>query len=89
MVVGIGKMDLEETRERAQAAKSELEARGIEVFTFSAATHEGVEAALTRLDQLLRENPTGGSAQEVPERGRAPYPARRRQTQRRPRVSRR
>ena len=60
MVVGIGKMDLEETRERAEAAKSELESRGIEVFTFSAATHEGVDAALNRLEQLLRENPTGG-----------------------------
>jgi hypothetical protein len=61
MVVGIGKMDLEETRERAEAAKSELEARGIEVFTFSAATREGVEIALTRLEQLLHEHPTGGA----------------------------
>jgi GTP-binding protein len=59
MVVGIGKMDLEETRERAEAAKAELEARGLEVFPFSAATHEGVDAALLRLEQLLIEHPTG------------------------------
>ena len=52
-------MDLEETRERATAAKAELEARGMEVFTFSAATHEGVDVALTRLEQLLHEHPTG------------------------------
>jgi GTP-binding protein len=59
MVVGIGKMDLEETRERAEVAKAELEARGLEVLTFSAATREGVDSALTRLETLLREHPTG------------------------------
>jgi len=61
MIVGIGKLDLDETRSRAEAAREELTARGIEVFSFSAATHEGVDAVLTRLEQLLLENPTGGA----------------------------
>ncbi|MFT3922745.1 MAG: GTPase ObgE [Myxococcales bacterium] len=59
MIVGIGKMDLEETRERAAAARAELEARGIEVFDFSAATHEGMDRVLIRLEQLLLGHPTG------------------------------
>ncbi len=59
MIVGIGKMDLEETRERAAEARAELEARGLEVFEFSAATQEGVEPVLLKLEELLREHTPG------------------------------
>ena len=57
MIVGIGKTDLAEVREVIEPVKQELEARGLEVFTFSAATREGVELVLQRLEQLLREHP--------------------------------
>ena len=57
MIVGISKMDLAETRERADEVKAGLEARGLEVFPFSAATREGIDAVLTRLEQLLLEHP--------------------------------
>jgi GTP-binding protein len=64
MIVGIGKMDLDETRALAEETKAELEARGLEVFTFSAATHEGVDAVLLRLEQLLRAQPGSGYTRE-------------------------
>jgi GTP-binding protein len=74
MLVGISKLDLPETRERAEEVAAVLCARGLEVFAFSAATGEGVEAVLLRLEQLLREHPIGGrherkflSADERPE----------------------
>jgi GTP-binding protein len=60
MIVGIGKTDLAEVRELVDPVKQELEARGLEVFTFSAATREGVDTVLIRLEQLLREHPAGG-----------------------------
>lgn len=56
MIVGISKMDLEETRALEEEARSELESRGLEVFSFSAATNEGTEAVLLRLEQLFREH---------------------------------
>lgn len=59
MIVGISKMDLEETRALADDVKRELTARGLEVFCFSAATREGVDAVLLRLEELLREHPAG------------------------------
>ena len=57
MIVGIGKTDLAETRELIDDTRRELESRGLEVFTFSAATREGVDAVLERLESLLREHP--------------------------------
>ena len=60
MIVGISKMDLPETREQAEHIKSELNARGLEVFPFCAATGEGIDAVLLRLEQLLREHPISG-----------------------------
>ncbi len=59
MIIGIGKMDLEETRALAEDAKRELESRGLEVFEFSAATRDGVDPVLLRLEQLLREHSPG------------------------------
>jgi GTPase len=57
MIVGLGKTDLPETRALAGEVKSELTARGLEVFEFCAATGEGVDAVLIRLEALLREHP--------------------------------
>jgi GTP-binding protein len=59
MLVGISKLDLPETREHVEPVAEALRARGLEVFAFSAATGEGVEAVLLRLEQLLREHPLG------------------------------
>jgi GTP-binding protein len=59
MIVGISKTDLPETRELIEETTAELTARGIEVFPFCAATHEGVDVVLKRLEQLLAENPPG------------------------------
>jgi len=60
MIVGISKMDLPETREHAERIKAELGARGLEVLPFCAATGEGIDAVLLRLEQLLREHPISG-----------------------------
>jgi GTP-binding protein len=59
MIVGIGKIDLAETRELLDATRTALEARGLEVLEFSAATREGVDEVLERLEVLLREHPPG------------------------------
>jgi GTP-binding protein len=59
MIAGISKLDLPDVREQADAIAAELRARGVEVYPFSAATGEGVEAVLLRLEQLLGENPIG------------------------------
>jgi GTP-binding protein len=59
MIVGISKLDLPETRERADATADALRARGFEVHSFCAATGEGIDAVLLRLEQLLREHPVG------------------------------
>lgn len=59
MIVGISKIDLPETRAEVARIESELSARGLEVFPFSAATGEGVDLVLRRLEQLLQEHPQG------------------------------
>jgi GTP-binding protein len=65
MIVGLGKMDLAETRELAAETKAALSARGLEVFEFSAATGDGVESILLRLESLLREHPVGQVARRA------------------------
>jgi GTP-binding protein len=62
MIVGISKIDLPEVREAMAEIQSQLEAKGLEVFPFSAATQEGVEAVLVRLERLLAEHPLPGAA---------------------------
>ena len=59
MIVGISKVDLPETRELIEHTTAELTARGLQVFPFCAATGEGVDAVLKRLEQLLIEHPPG------------------------------
>jgi GTP-binding protein len=59
MIVGVSKLDLPEAREYVERVQSELGQRGFEVFPFCAATGEGVDAVLLRLEQLLVEHPVG------------------------------
>jgi GTP-binding protein len=58
MIVGISKLDIPEVRERESEIRQALEARGLEVFPFCSATHEGVEPLLVRLERMLIDNPT-------------------------------
>jgi GTP-binding protein len=57
MIVGLSKLDLPEVRDQEAELRSALEARGLEVVSFCAATGEGIDAALVRLEALLREHP--------------------------------
>jgi len=57
LIVGISKLDLPEVRDALPEIRTALEARGLEVFPFCAATHEGVDALLLRLETLLSEHP--------------------------------
>jgi GTP-binding protein len=57
MIVGISKLDLPEVRERVAEVREELEARGLEVFPFCAATQEGIEPLLLRLERMLIDHP--------------------------------
>lgn len=57
LIVGISKTDLPEVQDALPEVKAALEARGLEVFPFCAATHDGIDALLIRLEALLREHP--------------------------------
>jgi hypothetical protein len=57
MIVGLSKLDLPEVREREADLRRALEARGLEVVSFCAATGEGIDDTLVRLETLLREHP--------------------------------
>jgi GTP-binding protein len=57
MIIGLSKLDLPEVRDRESELKTKLEARGLEVVSFCAATGEGIDAVLLRLEALLREHP--------------------------------
>jgi GTPase len=59
MIIGLSKIDLQETRDQIERVTEELGARGLEVLPFCAATGEGVDAVLLRLEELLREHPPG------------------------------
>ena len=79
MIIGIGKLDLEETRTLAERVAEELRGRGLEVFTFSAATQEGVEsrplAPRTAVGRASHRQP---AEEALSQRQRAPRAARRR-----------
>ena len=64
MIVGFSKIDLPEARAEVARVTEELAARGLEVLPFCAATGEGVDAVLTRLEQLLRDHPLGGKPEK-------------------------
>ena len=52
-VVALTKVDVPEARELAELVRPELQARGLEVFSISAATHEGLRLLTLRLAQLV------------------------------------
>ncbi|HEX2676373.1 MAG TPA: GTPase ObgE [Polyangiales bacterium] len=56
-VVGMSKQDLPEAREALSAFKRSMKRKSIEVVPFSAATREGVETLLDRVEALLDANP--------------------------------
>ena len=56
-VVAIGKMDLPETRERAKKEIDFFRRKGIEVFTISAVTGEGVPALIAAVVKKLKRDP--------------------------------
>jgi GTP-binding protein len=57
MIVGLSKLDLPEVRERAAELESAFAERGLPLFSFCAATGEGIDAVLIKLEALLREHP--------------------------------
>ena len=55
-VVALNKMDVPEARELAELVRPDLEARGLEVFEISAASHEGLRRLTLRLAQLVEQH---------------------------------
>ena len=55
-VVALTKIDVPDARDLAELVRPELEARGLEVFALSAATHEGLRPLTLRLSQLVAEH---------------------------------
>jgi GTP-binding protein len=58
MLIAVSKLDLPEVAEALPELQQELAAAGVEVSAFSAATHEGVEALLDRVEALLAQHST-------------------------------
>jgi GTPase len=56
-IVAINKMDLPEARERSESLRAELQRRGFETFSISAAGRQGVRDVLLRAIQILRALP--------------------------------
>ncbi len=52
-IVGISKTDLPNTRERIKRVSERFKKKGIDVYPFSAATGEGVDAIIFRMAQIL------------------------------------
>jgi len=57
MLTAVSKLDLPDVREALPAFRAAMAEQGVEVFPFSAATREGVEALLDAVERLLAENP--------------------------------
>jgi len=55
-VVALNKVDVPEARELADLVRPDLEARGLEVFTISAASHEGLRLLTLRLAELVEKH---------------------------------
>ena len=60
VLVALSKLDLPEVKEAEAGIKAAFEERGMEVLPFSAATREGVDALLQRVEALLAEHPVSG-----------------------------
>jgi GTP-binding protein len=67
-LVAVSKLDLPDVVAALPEFSAEREREGIQTLAFSAATHEGVEALLDRLEGLLAEHPinTAPRAQALP-----------------------
>ena len=55
-MVALSKIDVPEARELAELVRPELEARGLEVFEISAASHEGLRKLTLRLAQIVEQH---------------------------------
>jgi GTP-binding protein len=56
-LIAMSKLDLPEVREALPEVERELEAQGLQVCGFSAATREGIDVLLDRLEALLDQHP--------------------------------
>jgi GTP-binding protein len=65
-LVALSKLDLPEVRAELPALREALAAQGVELLAFSAATGEGVEALLDRLERLLAEHPLPSRPRAAP-----------------------
>lgn len=68
MVIALSKLDLPEVSEALPALRATLASEGVELSAFSAATQDGVEALLDRVEALLsaHSQPTAPRAQPLP-----------------------
>jgi GTP-binding protein len=55
-LVAVSKMDLPETREALPSFRKAMKRKGIDVLDFCAATHEGIEPLLDRVEAVLAEH---------------------------------
>ncbi|MCC6874874.1 MAG: GTPase ObgE [Sandaracinaceae bacterium] len=76
MIVAVSKIDLPDVRDVVERVREALAARGLGVLALSAATGEGVEAALDALEQLLSEHPVRPAPRPEPLRKPAREPPR-------------
>ena len=68
MLIAVSKLDLPEVAEALPAFRAELAEHGVEISAFSAATREGVERLLDRVEALLAEHsqPVAPRAEPLP-----------------------
>jgi len=68
MLIAVSKLDLPEVVEALPDFREELAQAGVDVSAFSAATREGVEALLNRIEALLAEHsgPSAPRAEPLP-----------------------
>jgi GTP-binding protein len=66
MLIAVSKLDLPEVREALPEFRAELAHDGIDVSAFCAATGEGVEALLDRIEALLAEHSEAVAPRAVP-----------------------
>jgi GTP-binding protein len=65
-LIAISKLDLPEVREALPELQGALEAQGVTAPAFSAATREGLEELLNRIEALLDQNPLHHQPRAVP-----------------------
>ena len=63
-LVALNKVDVPEARELAEMVRADLEARGLQVFEVSAATHEGLRELSFAMAELVARRARAGAAAE-------------------------